>query len=279
MPNKSRIQTAKDWLTVLFLGAGFICLVLVAANMLSIVLSRPVVSGHIAMTEAELTTILFGASSTGLILFSLLLAGAAIIDWRSLKREIETALERATEATRANDERVRSLETIVASRLLEIETELRGRVDAVMGAMIGTLHSKPDADLQDEEALDYISEAIYHIRAGYDRLKGSDVKGKYMALNNLVYFSCMMRAKEDQDETLQHGRELLEVGRQNRHLAYASPYLLTYCRVILVYSSNRDEIEQAAAIATNLQEKGLTKLQRREANYLVASLTSKLAKQ
>jgi len=280
---KSRVQRAKDWLTLLFLSLGFIYLVLGAANRLSEILSRPLIPKHIEPSPSELATIFFGASSLGLIMFSLLLAAAAIIEWQSVKGEVkkvteaaEASLERVTQATQLNEQRVSALDARMEARNSEIEKELRGRVDAVMGAMIGVLHSRPDEDTQDEERRDYVAEAVHHIRAGYDRLKELEGRGRYMALNNLVYFTCLLGDVADRDEMVKHGRDLLDVGRQYRHLPSAAPYLMTYCRVVFVYISDRDEIEQALAIAQELLERGLTKLQRKEATYLVTSLTAKL---
>jgi hypothetical protein len=276
---RSRLQRAKDWLTVLFLSAGFIYLVLGSANLLSVVLARPLVQGHLAMTQAELATILFGASSIGLVLFSLLLAGAAIIEWQSLKADVkkltdaaEVTLEKAEEATRSSVNEIGTLRK-------RLDAELRGRVDAATGFMIGAANSQPDSDGQEEAAKDYLAEAIHHIRRGYDRLKDLDGNGKYMALNNLVYFSCLLGDIANRDELVKYGQDLLQVGRRFRDLPYAAPYLMTYCRVVLVYSAKRSELEQAQAIAkTLLDNGGLTSLQKKEATYLVASLGTRLAR-
>lgn len=99
-----------------------------------------------------------------------------------------------------------------------------------------------------------------------------------MALNNLVYFSCLLGEKANKDELLLHGHELRDVGRKYQSLPYAAPYLMTFCRVALVYQSDREELEQALAIAQNLLTSGLNTLQRKEATYLVASLSKKIEK-
>ena len=215
------------------------------------------------------------------------------MEWRSLKAEVksasasvETLLANTTQATENNEKRVKELATNVKTRTdaIEkemrdrtdgIEMEIRGRTNAVMGAMIGTLHSRPYRDPQDEEEKDWIAEAIHHIRSGYEILRKLEGRGKYMALNNLVYFTCLLGDKADRDEMLTYGREMLRVGRQSGP-SYAAPYLMTYCRVALVYSSDRAELEQAKAIAQKLEETAFTKLQKREATFLVASLTKSL---
>lgn len=248
-------------LVVFWLGSAFF--------IMEILQERPH-PGAMPPSLNDLAAILFGASSVALIIFSLLVSAAALIEWRSLngqaKRVTDSAkkvLANTAKANQANEKRINAL-----------EEEIRGRVDAVMGAMIGTLHSQPDKDAQREEDRDYIAEAIHHVRAGYERLKSLEGTGKYVALNNLVYFTCLQGDKASRDEMLEHGRELLKVGRESRQPSYAGPYLMTYCRVVLVYSSDRHELEKAKAIAQDLT--GLTKLQKREATYLVASLSSKL---
>jgi hypothetical protein len=66
-----------------------------------------------------LATIFFGASSLALIIFSLLLAGAAIIEWQAVKENIKQATQAAN----------RAAET-VTGRLGDLEKEIRGRKPA-----------------------------------------------------------------------------------------------------------------------------------------------------
>jgi len=260
--------------------------------------------------RSDLIDLFSGASSLALIMFSLLLALAAIIGWQSLRLDVEAIkakaegvlettatsivesartksdlISKVTEIESGLRSTIAGMEATVAALQAELKDktekagrESRGRVDAVMGAMIGILHSKPYQDAVNPEERDFLVEAIQHIKAGYKRLKDLEGKGKYMAMNNLAYFTCLLGDKAAADEMLEFGRELLREGRENEHQSSGVPYLLTYCRIVLVYNSNREAIDQAIAIARKLAG-GLTKLQKREADYLVASLLSKLGDQ
>ncbi len=231
----------------------------------------------------DLMTIFFGVSSLALVAFSLLFAAAALVQWGQLQAEVrrftaagEATLAKVDTATQTNEERVNALDAKIQKSNEKLEQELRGRVDAVMGAMIGTLHSKPDSDTQTPDDLNYIAEAIHHCEAGYARLEKLEGNGKYMALHNLVYFSCLANVQGANDDLLLKGRQLKDIGRQHKDKASSAPYLMTFCRVALLYSSDRSEIEQARGIAKSLERMKLTSLQAKEAAYLAASLEDKL---
>lgn len=260
--------------------------------------------------RSDLIDLFSGASSLALIMFSLLLALAAIIGWQSLRHDVEAIkakaegvlentamsivesartksdlLTKVTEIESSLKSTIAGMKATVAALQAELKDETekagresRGRVDAVMGATIGILHSKPYQDAGEPEEKEFLVEAIQHIKAGYKRLKDLEGKGKYMAMNNLAYFTCLLGDKAAADEMLEFGRELLREGRENEHQSSGVPYLLTYCRVVLAYSSDREAISQAIAIAEKLEGR-LTKLQKKEADYLVASLLSKLGDQ
>jgi hypothetical protein len=262
---------------------GVIFLWMASGFLLAKVLSSRAPHPGATATVGDLAAIFFGASSLALIIFSLVVAVAALIQWQALKNDVqrvteaaEATLAKVVGATQQNEERVKSLEVKMQESFKAVDTELRGRVDAVNGAMIGTLHSDPASPTQEEDDKAYISEAIHHCQRGYDRLKELPGNGKFMALNSLVYFSCLLGSQSKRDLLLEQGRQLRDVGRQHEHLPYAAPYLMSFCRVALVYSSDRDEIEQALAIGRNLLDTNLTNLQKKEATHLVASLATKL---
>jgi hypothetical protein len=145
-----------------------------------------------------------------------------------------------------------------------------------MGATIGNLHAKVDLDVQSDEDQTHLAEAVHHAQRGYERLKELPGNGKYMALNSIVYFSCLLRSQSKRDLLLTQGRELRDIGRKYEQLVYSAPYLLTFCRVALVYSSDLNELEQALGIAQDVLEARHTRLQEKEATYLVASLSAKI---
>lgn len=328
MAKKSRIHIAKDWLVIIFCLSGLVFFLFASADHLSQLLSRPLVKAKNAPTseaakikaaptgeasdtqsrptDNELATLFSGASSLALIMFSLLLAFAAIIGWQSLRHDVESVKERAeailedTEKAkrmsvkragrlqarltrRVNNlqagmtKRVEDLESSMKKKNDEIEEELRGRATAVMGNLIGTLHSVPTEEEQSEEDKAYLAEAVYFSQQGYRKLEKLPGNGKYMALNNLVYYSTLLRLQSKRDELLGQARDLLAVGRKYDHLPYAAPYLMTYARAILVYSSDLTEHQQALGIIREVLEKGgLTSLLEREARYIETSLSAKL---
>jgi hypothetical protein len=279
------MDKAADWLKVIFWASGIICLWIASAYFLLGVLNGRTPPKGSTPSVGDLATIFFGASSLALIIISLLVAIAALVQWQALKGDIRRASEvidttvgKVKEATAENAAHVKSLEEKTQGQLANLEKELRGRVDAVMGATIGNLHAKVDVDIQSDEDQTHLAEAVYHAQRGYDRLKelpGSN--GKFMALNSIVYFSCLLRLQSKRDLLLAQGRELRDVGRKYEHLVYSAPYLLTFCRVALVYSSDLDELQQGLGIAQDVLAARHTLLQEKEATYLVASLSKKLA--
>ncbi len=275
--------TTGNRLRIGFWGSGMIFLWMGSALFLMKVLSEEPDTRNLAPSLSDLATVFFGASSLALIIFSLLVAVAALIQWQSVETKVqrlteaaEAALARVDQATQDNENRVSSLEERMKKKLGALEAELRGRVDAVMGTMIGNLNSNPTSPVQREEDKDYISEAIHYAQRGFDRLKELDGNGKYMALNSLVYYSCLLGSNAKSDLLLEQGKVLRDVGRKYEHLPYAAPYLLSFCRVELVYGTDLADLKQALAIAQGLLEMKLTPLIRKEAAYLVASLTEKL---
>jgi len=159
----------------------------------------------------------------------------------------------------------------------QLEEEIRGRVHAVMGNMIGALHSDPTKDEQSPEDQDFLAEAVYFSTRGYARLRDLPGNGKYVALNNVVYYSTLLRLQARREDLLRQARELLAVGGEYGHLPYSTPYLMTYARAILVYSSDRDEMRAAMGTVQEILAKGgLPNRLEREARYIEASLSANL---
>jgi hypothetical protein len=234
-------------------------------------LSKPPVGS--VPTLGDLATIFFGASSLALIFFSLVTAVAALIQWRDLKAEIDKDIK-ASEAAQA---RIQVLEEKTEKKVQGLEKQLAARVNAAMGFMIGTIHSDPkeDGELTDKDR-DYLAEAIDYCQTAYDTLKELEGNGKYMALNNLVYFSCVSGITPDSDP-LEGGRELKNVGLRRQKSPHNIPYLLTFCRAMWTYSSEPGELREALSIVKNFEGRQLTNLQKKEAAKLAALLTSKIA--
>ncbi|HKI03971.1 MAG TPA: hypothetical protein VKK31_18465 [Thermoanaerobaculia bacterium] len=317
-------RTRREWLQIWFWEMGLVFFVLGSMYYLSQILFRPIPGGKDGPAAGDLATLFSGASSLALILFSLLLAFAAIIGWQSLKSDVdqvkikaEAVLTETVKASAENQKRSADLESSMTTRLAnlerstteriagleatqtakfagldadikektrqleqkthQLEEEIRGRVHSVMGNMIGTLHTDPTIDEQSPENQDYLAEAVYFSTKGYERLKALPGNGKYVALNNLVYFSTLLRTQARRADLLRQARELLAVGREFEHLPYSTPYLMTYARTILVYGSDRDEIQEARGTVQEILAKGgLPNRLEREARYIETSLSAKL---
>jgi hypothetical protein len=208
----------------------------------------------------QLTVTLFGASALGLMTFSLLLTIAAIIEWQSLRRDARKEVEMAE---------------VLERRMTRLEKELKGRMHAITGLVIGSLHSNPLTEEQDPQNEDYIAEALFYSQKGYKTLRELEGDGKYMALNNILYYSCLLGDEARRDTVLAQVRDIREVIERYEDSQYIAPYVMTYCRVMLTFVDNVDELKLAKKKVESL-EKNLTSLQRKEAAMLAASLDRKL---
>ena len=286
------MKRAANLIRIIFWVSGIVLLWTGSAFFLSGVLSRKPAECT-TPTLGDLATVFFGASSLALIIFSLIIAIAAIVEWQSLKRDVSAIIaeanasrERIDRVTKENEERVANLEQAMTSRLqtleqsgrqgiARVEKEMLGRVNTIMGLAIGTVHSDPLARRQQEEKRDYLAEAVYFCQKGFDTLRELEGDGKYMALNNLLYYSCLLELPK-RDLLLKQGGQLLEVAEKYEGSRYVAPYFLTFCRVMATYESDRARLQEALSIAEGLLEKGLTSLQKKEARLYVALLQEKL---
>jgi hypothetical protein len=202
-----------------------------------------------------MASLLFGASSLALFIFSILIGVVGIIGYQTIRNGIRGDIEAST------NERINS-----------VERELRGRVLSVIGFMIGALRSNPAQLIQDEESKDFLSDAVWYCQQGYDILHENKARGRLMALNNLVYFSSMYGEDIRPEELLRYARELKQVGQKYKN----PPAFLTYCRVVLQCSSDPEELRDAHTVATATLRMDLTERQKKEATFYVTSLNDKL---
>jgi hypothetical protein len=207
-------------------------------------------------SQGEMATLLFGASSLALFLFSFAFAGFSVIGWQSLRRTVYDELE-----------------AIMLKRAEVLEKEVRGRVLAGLGMIIGVLHSNPDQWEQADENKEYLPEAILYSREAYELFKDVEGNAKYMALNNLVYLSCLNDEDGNRAFLLNAARELYRVGLKLDSI----DFLLTYCRVILQFEADVHEMREAFLISSDLRaRKELTPRQKREAEFHATALHQKL---
>lgn len=252
-----------QWLQILLWGSLLLFLWLGSAYFIAEILSRKPAPNSLPPNLGDLTITLFGASSIGIIAFGLLFTIAAIIEWQSLKKDTRREAEMAEVAER---------------RITHLEKELRGRMHAVTGVALGSLHSNPLVEKQDPINRDYISEALYYSKQAYKTLKEIEGDSKYMALNNVLYFSCFLGNESQRDTFLAQARELKNIAEKYEESQYIAPYIMTYCRVMLTFGAeaDREELKLALKKAESLLEMKLTILQRKEAEMLEAALGRKL---
>jgi hypothetical protein len=280
-------------LQVCFWASGIIFLWVGSACFLMQVVSAKPARNSIP-SVGDLVTVFFGASSLALIIFSLLLAIAAIIGWQSLTSEVrksveasKAAEESSSRATKDNEERVDNLAQAIEHRIEALadtiekrakglEQELKGRVNTILGLATASVHSDPFAEKQKDEDRDYIEEAIHISRKAYADLKDLDSNAKWVALNNIVFYSCLLGLDAKRDQLLEEGRKLRGVALKYEESPWTIPYLLTWCRVVGLYGTDSGEVKQALAATRDLLETKLSRLAAREATLIAASLERKL---
>lgn len=188
----------------------------------------------VGLSLSDLSALLFGASSVALIAVSLIIAFLAILGWKTIQEIITQNVIAAT------DKKVR-----------ELEIETRGRVVAALGYMVGEMSTDPDT-LEALAGSKYrLAEAIKLCEKGYNLLgKLDDDAGKYFALNNLLFFSCVdrERSRSRVDFLLGKACELLRVGQERDVINLQ----LTACRVILRFSEDEEEVRRAGEVVSKL---------------------------
>lgn len=253
------------WVRVLFWISAVLLVWMAMAYLLMLTLSTRPAPGS-TPSLGDFASVLFGASSFATIIISLIVGAGALIQWQSLKAEVRKVIK-AAEAAR--DESARSTKEN-SRRVDELERGMRGRLHAIVGLAVGTVHSEDKS---------YLAEAIHWCQKGYEDLKEVEGNGKYMALNNVVYFSCLLgvESRRERDRLLQQARDIRAIAEGYPDSVWHYPYLLTFCRAVSTYGAEPKELQEAVAIAEDIRNQKLTSLQTTEATHLVASLQAKLA--
>jgi hypothetical protein len=214
---------------------------------------------------SNLATLLFGASGISMAVFSLIVGGVAVLGWSTLKENVR-----------------KEVEDVIREDLKKLEKELRGRVLAAVGMVLGLFYARTDdvmpgkgSDRQARaaERSDYLAEVVGHCWRAYKELKEVNSLGQYMALNNYVYFSSLHGNPDSRSLLLERATDLRKVAEEKSYW----DALLTYCLAISTFSNEQTKIREAHKLAQELEKKGdLTVRQRREAAQLAASLSSLL---
>jgi hypothetical protein len=201
------------------------------------------------LSLVDRTTINLGALAITVGLLTVVIGGIAVIGWDKLEKIIR-----------------RDVEDSLRGRIDLLEIQLRGRAYAVLGYLEARVSAKP-AELRASDP-DLLDEALWYCQKSYDLLKQVGGPPMLMALNNLVYYSCVRGDKPQ-------GRQLLEQARLLRNAGdeYGSPtLLLTYCRAVVEYSKDKADIAAAREIAKSLLVPEISPVQQREARLYLTSL-------
>jgi len=194
--------------------------------------------------KEELSTLLFGASSLALVVFSLFIAISAIFGWQAIKEIIRDKVEAAMNA-----------------KTKALEYEIKGRTLSILGYMLGEMSLDPNLRVQDWERL---KEANQFCQMGYDYLSQVGGPSEFMALNNLVYYSSLEDDQSRSEFLVEKARLLKKRGQKYN----AMNLLLTGCGVMLRFGTDEKERNQARRTIEAIVSKGeLSAKQRKEAKY------------
>jgi hypothetical protein len=168
------------------------------------------------------------------------------------------------------------LKGVTRKELRDFSRELYGRQLAGIANTIGSLHSNPFTSDLCEEDRDHLMEAVRLSQQAYDILRDLPGLGKYVPLNNLVYYSSLLGIDSKREILLKQGRELRDVALNYGRSPYSYPYFLTYARVVCVYGSDPREVKEALELAQETLREKPTPLIEKEATFIAASLVAKL---
>lgn len=224
---------------------------------------RPIPRWHLE----EAATVLFGAASVALFLFSILVGALAVLGWQALERAVERATERAVAKgsaklkkeieTSANNLKFETdkLEKELRSKIELLKLESKGRVFSGLGYMLGEMSIDSETlEMRDKPKLE---EALVHCRQGYEILKTIGGGAEFSGLNNLIFYYCVYGDDKHRDFILEQARRLQEASRRNQEPGKedrATNLQLTACRAIIMYSSDPKEIAEARAALKYFKE-------------------------
>jgi hypothetical protein len=268
VPEDSTWVRTKRWLRRIYHLGGITALLW----SFSIWLTVKVLGGSLpqvrAITPGDIETLLFGASSVALIIYSVVNGLIGFVGYDHLKKDTADTVQATT---RKN---IDNLEKELRERIGNLEKEVRGRVSTAIGLTLGIINATPE-ERTEEERRGYLSESVMHSANAYQDLKEIKSKTQYTALNNLVYYSCALGRPHEKELLLERAEELRKFSEKNRPEIYLEG-LLTYCRAIQDLSDDPAQIERAYRLAYGLSSEALNERQKKEAAGYAAILLRKL---
>ena len=222
---------------------------------------------------SDLMTLLFGAASIALFVFSIFIALLAIFGWQSVLgavreiaeksaaegvKKMETdrmkPLEESWQAVQRSfrdtiDETIEKrimrlehdkIETMVAARK-RLEYEVRGRALNILGYFRGEMSlDSTTLEAKDDGGKEGLAEAVQLCKQAYEYLKDLGEKEKYLALNNVVFYSCPLVDDSNRRQVVNDARLLRIAGE----LYGATNLLLTAGRAILRFGTDTTEKDE-----------------------------------
>ncbi len=237
------------------------------------------------VSNMDLATILFSASSLALFIFSVLMGTAVPIAWGALKdwvrQELEKVQRTAEDLSRRTEADARKMSTDLEStikerqatmdrdlrqRISETEREVHERVAnstqqmrdhlasterETMGrsyTVLGNVLGALSTEVDRWEPTDQhqLRAAVIWCHMAFDLLQDRGEKLWCLAANNLVYYSSVLDDGVRADYLLELARKLRRAGEQ--HIA-ARHLLMTFCCAALHFSKEREELDSVRQIA------------------------------
>ena len=160
----------------------------------------------------NLSDVLFGASSVALSLVTLIIAVVALFGWQFVGKSLEK----------------------VSQETASLGNEYKGRMMSALGYFVGEVNKAEDSiGARDEHKM---KEAVDLCQKGYEFLSATEGPGRFMALNNLVYYLCVYgktdgKADYRRDFILSSADELMRMGQKKDSINLQ----LTACRAMVQY--------------------------------------------
>lgn len=226
-------------------------------------LSMPVMGQD---TELDsLMTVLFGASSIALFLFSIIFGFFSLIEWQGIKAR----LDRVDTLDKEIQLKISNIERSTRDLIKPIELEMTARIHAMLGYFLGEVSLTKDKRIKSGER-DSFENAVDQYETAYKLLQG--VRGtpvEYMVLNNYLFYLSILNDPLKRDFLLAESRRMLREAR----LHGTRNLILTACKVILTNSTDGKERQEVIGLLNAIasDSKAPTK-DRREAKFYLASL-------
>jgi hypothetical protein len=199
----------------------------------------------------DLSTLLFGASSVALILYSLVITALAVFGWGFVQAAIEAEVG-----------------SVIDKEIKALRSEISGRHYSGMGFILGrTSYSATTFEVTDSLRLeDAIAACQAAVQYFDENDEDKDRQNYRLALiNNLVFFLTLRGRDTDREFVLTEAEELDKEGWTSDDIGL----VLTACRAILRYSTNPAKVQNAKFKLLDIRQnktKRISDDERREAS-------------